>query len=315
MSTARGGRPPFLLILGPTASGKTDASLVVADALGAEIVVADSRQLYRGLDAGTGKPDAAARARIPHHLLDVLEPDALADAAAYARAARGALEAIERRGRAALAVGGSGLYVRALVHGLFEGPGRDAAFRDALATRAARDGWPALHAELAMRDGEAAARIHANDAVRITRALEIIAATGLPATDARRRFATPPLGRPHRAFAIAWPRAALDARIARRFETMLAAGLVAEVETLLARGVPYDAPSLRSPGYAQVVRHLRGELALEDAAALAVRATRRYAKRQMTWFRAMSHLVWVDGREDAADTGRAILERLRALPA
>ncbi len=308
------GAVRVVLLLGPTASGKTDVSLLVAESLGSEIVAADSRQLYRGLDVGTGKPDRAARARVPHHLLDLLEPHEIANAARYAREARAAIAAIRSAGRAALVVGGSGLYVRALVGGLFEGPGRDAAFREATAARAARVGWPALHAELAEKDPDTARRVHANDAVRITRALEIIAGTGLPASVARRRLASPPLDAAGRAFAIEWPRAALDARIVARFDAMLAGGLVEEVAALLARGVPADAPAFRAPGYREVVRHLGGELALDEARALAIRATRQYAKRQMTWFRNFPGLVWVAGGADDGLVAREIIDRLGSAP-
>jgi len=289
-------------------------SLFVAEALGcgAEIVAADSRQLYRGLDVGTGKPDAAARARVPHHMLDLLEPTDVANAARYAREARAAIAAIRARGRAAIVVGGSGLYVRALLIGLFAGPGRDAAFRRRLGARADRVGWPALHAELVARDPETAARVHPNDAVRITRALEIIEGTGMRASVARRRGAEPPIGVAARAFAIEWPREALAERIARRFDAMLAAGLVDEVRGLLARGVPPDAPAFRAPGYAEIVRFVRGEFPLDEATALAVRATRRYAKRQMTWFRAMPEIAWMPGDSDPVRVARAILDHLRA---
>jgi tRNA dimethylallyltransferase len=288
-------------------------SLHLADALGgAEIVAADSRQLYRGLDVGTGKPDAAARARVPHHMLDLLEPSEVANAARYARAARAAIAAIRARGRAAIVVGGSGLYVRALLSGLFAGPGRDAPFRERLRARAERVGWPALHAELAARDPATAARVHPNDAVRVTRALEIIEGTGMPASEARRRGAGPPIGVKARAFAIEWPREALDERIARRFDAMLAAGLVEEVRGLLARGVAPDAPALRAPGYAEIVRHVRGDISLEEATALAVRATRRYAKRQMTWFRKVPDLAWTRAEDDAARVADAIVARLGA---
>lgn len=327
---------PLLLLVGPTASGKTEASLLVAEAFerrlldvrkatqaespggaagvakarGVEIVCADSRQLYRGLDVGTGKPDAAARARVPHHMIDLLEPTEVANAARYAAAAREAIAAIRERGRLALVVGGSGLYIRALVGGLFAGPGRDASFREAVRARAERAGWGALHAELATRDPETAARVHPNDAVRITRALEIIEGSGLPASAARRRRPGGAIGLAVRAFAIAWPREMLAERIERRLDAMLAAGLVDEVRGLLARGVPEDAPAFRSPGYAEVLRMLRGEITLEEARELAIRATRQYAKRQMTWFRRMPDLAWIAGEAGAAAVAATIVEAL-----
>jgi tRNA dimethylallyltransferase len=300
------GAPPLILLVGPTASGKTDVSIALAEAIGAEIVCADSRQLYRGLDIGTGKPTAAQRARVPHHLIDRLEPHEVANAASFAREARAAIESIRARGRHALVVGGSGLYVRALLQGLFEGPGRDEALRARIRARAAERGWPALYDEVAARDPAAAGRIHPNDAVRITRALEIMQATGLTATEARRAGATPPLALAHRAFAIEWPRAALADRIASRFHAMIAAGLVDEVRGLLARGIARNAPAFDSPGYREIVAHTLGEMSLDEATAQAITATRQYAKRQMTWFRRLRDLTWVPGDENAVAPADAI---------
>jgi tRNA dimethylallyltransferase len=288
------GVPPVVVLLGPTAAGKTDVSIPLAERIDAEILVADSRQLYRGLDVGTGKPSAAQRRRVAHHLIDVLEPGEPANAARYAAGARAQIAALHARGRRALVVGGSGLYVRALLEGFFRGPGRDAGFRAELAERAAAQGWPRLHAELAASDPETAARIHANDAVRITRALEIARATGMPASTARRRLAEEPLALAWRAFGLRVAREELVARIARRFDDMLAAGLVDEVAALLRRGVPHDAPAFAAPGYREIVAHLSGEVALDAARARAITATARYAKRQMTWFRAMPGIDWIE---------------------
>lgn len=308
-----GGRAPALvLVVGATASGKTDVSVALASLLDAEIVCADSRQLYAGLDIGTGKPTAEQRARVPHHLIDTLDPSEPANAAAYARAARAAVGAIVARGKRAIVAGGSGLYVRALLDGIFDGPGRNDAFRARIAERAASGGWSALHAELARHDPASAARIHPNDAVRITRALEIAEMTGLPASEARRRGATPPIGIEHRAFAIEWPRPLLDERIRARFALMLEAGLVAEVRALLDRGVRADAPAFDAPGYREIVAHLAGALSLERAAELAVTATRRYAKRQATWFRRMEGLERVAAQPAADATAALILAALEA---
>jgi tRNA dimethylallyltransferase len=284
--------------------------MALAEAIDAEIVCADSRQLYRGLDIGTGKPSAAQRARVPHHLIDRLEPHEVANAAWYAREARAAIESIRARGRRTLVVGGSGLYVRALLDGLFEGPGRDEALRARIRARAAERGWPALHEELATGDPNAAGGIHPNDAVRITRALEIMHATGLTATEARSAGRVPALAMPHRAFAIEWPRAALSERIATRFHAMIADGLVEEVHGLLGRGIARDAPAFDSPGYREIVAHALGEMSLDEAAALAITSTRQYAKRQMTWFRKLRDLTWVPAEENAVAMADAIVRSL-----
>ncbi|MFN0150812.1 MAG: tRNA (adenosine(37)-N6)-dimethylallyltransferase MiaA [bacterium] len=307
-----GAAPALIVVLGPTASGKTDVSVSLAEALGAEIVCADSRQLYAGLDIGTGKPSASQRARVPHHLIDTLDPSEAANAAAYARAARAAIAQIRERGMRAIVTGGSGLYVRALLDGIFDGPGRNAQLRTEIAERAARMGWAALHAEVAERDPESAARIHPNDAVRITRALEIMKMTGLSASEARRRGAMPPIELGYRAFAIDWPRGALDERIRARFSAMLDAGLVAEVRALLARGVAADAPAFDAPGYREIVAHLAGEMTLERAAELAIIATRQYAKRQMTWFRRVAALEWISAQPTSEETARRVLDALAA---
>jgi len=307
-----GSAPALILVVGPTASGKTDVSVALAAALDAEIVCADSRQLYAGLDIGTGKPTARQRASIPHHMLDTLDPAQPANAAAYARAARDAIRSIRARGKRAIVAGGSGLYVRALLEGIFDGPGRDVPLRARIAERASRRGWPALHAEVATRDPETAARIHPNDAIRITRALEIMEATGLPASEARRRGAMPPIEFAHRAFAIDWLRAVLDERIRARFAAMLDAGLVAEVRHLLDSGVRADAPAFDAPGYREIVEHIAGAIGLDRAAELAITATRQYAKRQMTWFRRMDALEWVPAQATCDATTALIVAALSA---
>lgn len=309
-SDAGSAAPPLVLLVGPTASGKTDVSLCLARALNAEIVACDSRQLYRGLDLGTGKPAGPALARVRHHMLDRLDPRAVANAARYEREARQIIGDIHARGRRVLVVGGSGLYVRALLEGIFDGPGRNEELRDQIRARAEREGWGALHAELFDRDPETAERVHPNDGIRITRALEIIDATGEPVRRAQARAGHEPIETPWRAFGIDWPRGILRQRISDRFRIMVADGLVDEVNSLLASGVPPNAPAFRSPGYREIVSHLSGEMSLEEAMERGSIATAQYAKRQHTWFRKMEALEWVPGEDNARTVSDTILERL-----
>lgn len=291
------GLPRVVALVGPTAGGKTDLALALAPRLDAEIVSVDSRQVYRRLDVGTAKPDRAARAAVPHHLLDVVEPDQDFDAAAYAAIARRAVDDVLARGRGVLLCGGSGLYLRALTEGLCPTPPVDASLRAELRAAVERDGAPALHAWLQESDPEAARRIAPADAVRICRALEVVRATGKPLStwQAEHAFADCPFA--VLTLVLCPPPAGLEARIARRTEEMWRRGLVAETESLLAAGFSPRLKPLQSIGYREVLRHLAGEID-RDAAIEEMRlATRRYAKRQRTWFRALPDAVWLEGGE------------------
>jgi len=282
----------ILALVGPTGTGKTALSLALAQRLGAEIVNCDSRQVYRGLDIGSAKPTAAERAAAPHHLFDLVEPDEPFDAARYAVLARAALAAIAARGRPALVVGGTGLYLKALRFGLFAGPRRDQALRARLA--AEEEAAPgALHARLAAVDRAAAARLHANDRLRLIRALEVLELTGRPlsAWQAEHGFAD---ALPMRVVGLRLDRAALYARLDARCSAMLAAGLPDEIRALRARGYGPDLPALRSIGYRELGAHLDGACDLPTALAAMQRATRNLAKRQLTWFRADATVEWVD---------------------
>jgi tRNA dimethylallyltransferase len=285
-------RPRLVCVVGPTASGKSSLALELATALGAEIVSADSRQIYRGLDIGTAKPTPAERARVPHHCLDLIEPSEAFDAARFRAAAAGAIADAHRRGRPVLVVGGTGLYLRALLHGLCPAPPRSPVLRALLESRRTALGAPALHRALRAVDGAAAARIHPQDAVRIVRALEVVLSTGRPlsAWQARHRFAE----QPYDALVIGLvvPPAALDARIAARVQAMMDAGLLDEVRALAARGVGRDAPGLRTVGYREMWAAIAGETSVRAALDATVLATRRYAKRQRTWFRGDPAMVW-----------------------
>jgi tRNA dimethylallyltransferase len=287
--------PQVCCLLGPTASGKSKLALDCAAHLPLEIVSVDSAQVYRDMDIGTAKPTRAERARVPHHLIDLIDPDQRYSAGQFRSDAIRALEDILSRGRVPLLVGGTMLYYRALAAGIDTLPQADARLRAEIAARAAREGWPALHAELARVDPTSASRIGANDAQRIQRALEVWRLTGTPlsALHGTNRAALP---FSLRTFAVVPPeRARLHARIAERFDAMLAAGLVEEVEGLrIGYRLDADMPSMRSVGYRQVWDYLEGRCdraAMRDAA---IAATRQLAKRQLTWLRSLSGVEPLD---------------------
>jgi len=285
---------PLLVVVGPTASGKTELALELAERLDGEIVSADSVQIYRHFDIGSGKPSGAERARAPHHLIDVAEPDEPLDAARFAELAEAAIAEIRARGKRPIVCGGTFLWVRALVYGLAPAPPADPAVRARHAERVEREGRAALHAELARVDPESAARLAPNDAVRVSRALEVYELTGVPLSrfHAEHGFRVP--RRPVRLVGVRRPREELDARIHARVERMLDAGWLDEVRALLARGYGETRP-MGSVGYRQVTRALAEPVV--DRAALTteiVRATRVFARRQRTWLRD-EPVEWVEG--------------------
>ena len=276
-----------ILLSGPTASGKSAWALALAERLPLEIVSIDSAQVYRGFDIGSAKPDAATRARVPHHLLDLRAPHESFSAGECVTAALDAIAAIRARGRLPLLVGGTMLYFNSLVRGIARLPSADPALRASIDAEAAERGWPAMHAELAKVDPEAAARIHPNDPQRIQRALEVQRATGVPISvwqrDTRPRHAL----QFARFALVPENRGRLHADIAARWQAMLDAGFVEEVRAL--RALPdlsADAASLRAVGYRQLWGHLAGEYDLRQASTLAIAATRQLAKRQITWINA-----------------------------
>jgi tRNA dimethylallyltransferase len=298
-----------LCIAGPTASGKSTAALAVAAALArrrrVEIVSVDSALVYRGMDIGTAKPSAAERAAVPHHLIDIVEPSDRYSAARFVADARAAIDAIRGRGAIPLLVGGTMLYLKALFAGLDALPAADAAVRAELDERAARAGWPALHAELAVIDPTSAARIAANDSQRIQRALEVHRLSGRPLS----AWHTAPAGRmPPLVSLEPSDRAWLHGRIGERFAAMLAAGFVDEVRRLRARGDLDPAlPSMRAVGYRQAWAALeRGNVDAGALAASATAATRQLAKRQLTWLRSMPSrsVVACDGDDAVAQVVR-----------
>jgi len=276
-----------LLLLGPTASGKTAAALALAQVLPVEIISVDSALVYRDMDIGTAKPSEAEQAQCPHHLIDVVSPEEAYSAARFRADAVRLMDEIVARGRVPVLAGGTMLYFKALRDGLSALPAADAALRREIDEEAARLGWPALHAALARLDPDAAARLEPGDAQRIQRALEIVRLTGRPLADsyAQREMAAPAL----RLLPIALvpsERAVLHARIAKRFDLMLAAGLVDEVRALRARyRLDPAMPSMRCVGYRQVWEYLDGEADLDTMRFRGIAATRQLAKRQLTWQR------------------------------
>ena len=280
--------------MGPTASGKSALSLALAERFGGEIISVDSAQIYRGMDIGTAKPDAATRARVPHHLIDVIDPTEAYSAARFAREALATIAAIRGRGRVPILAGGTMLYFKALSEGLSALPGADPAVRAELDARAAREGWPALHAELARVDPVTAARLEPGDSQRIQRALEVWQLAGEPLSSLQgHRERGAPLGPARWVALVPSDRARLHEAIALRFDAMLAAGLIDELRALRRRyRLTADLPSMRCVGYRQAWAHLEGQI---DAATLRERgiaATRQLAKRQFTWLRASSAIAF-----------------------
>ncbi len=278
--------PPVVLLAGPTATGKSALALALAQRLNAEIVTVDSAQVYRGMDIGTAKPDAGERAQVPHHLLDIRDPEETYNAAAFAEDARACIRAIHARGRVALLAGGTLLYLRALLEGIDPMPAVPEAVRQAVRARLEHEGSSALHRALQAADPRAAARIHPNDPQRILRALEVFEATGRPLSSFQQGGeARLPEG--WRALAL-WPqdRERLRARIAERFDVMLQAGFVDELRALRARpGLTAEHPSQRAVGYRQGWEWMAGEIDFATFRTRAIAATRQLAKRQLTGLR------------------------------
>jgi tRNA dimethylallyltransferase len=289
------GPPPVVAVVGPTATGKTALAVALAQRLGGEVVNADSMQLYRGMDIGTAKPDLAERGGVPHHLLDLWDVREPASVAEYRQRARAEIDRLRAAGRLPLLVGGSGLYVRAVLDEL-DFPGTDPAVRARLEDELAAVGPAELHGRLARLDPAAAAAVLPSNGRRIVRALEVVELTGRPFR------ATLPEPRPHYpAVVVGLDRdtADLDERVRRRVDRMWAAGLVAEVERLSADGLREGPTASRALGYAQVLAQLAGELGPDEARESTVRATRRFVRRQRSWFRRDSAVRWFDAAAPA----------------
>jgi tRNA dimethylallyltransferase len=302
---------PLIAIVGPTASGKSALALRIARARGGEIVSCDSLQVYRGLDIGSAKATAVERLEVRHHLLDVADPDQTFSAAEYARQGRCALAGIVARGRLPVVAGGSGLYLRALLHGLFEGPSRDARLRQRLEGLAERFGDARLHRLLAHVDPGAARRIPARDRVRIVRALEVYRATGRPISVHHQNGKQPLQGYNALVLGVKPDRNSLRRFVEARTRQMLEGGLLDEVRTLLARGLSAEARPLQAIGYRQAVSVLTGRMGPREAERAIVTDTMRLAKRQMTWFRHQADVTWFTDPEPAY---RAALDWLEEAP-
>jgi len=305
-------RVPLRFLVGPTASGKTGLALQVAPAIGAEIVALDSMTVYRGLDIGTAKPTAAERAQVPHHLLDVADPVERFDLQTYLGLVERALLELESMGKSALFVGGTGLYLAALLRGVFDGPPSDPALRAELMDRAEREGDAALHAELAKVDPEGAARIHVNDRRRTVRALEVWRQTGRPMSAHQSQWQHSASPREARAVIVGLelPTEELDRRIHQRTGEMLEAGWPEEAERVSA-GPGLGPSAVQALGYDAALRVATGELSAAAAHGEIALRTRQFARRQRTWFRKFA-IDWVDPRDgDAANaiTARMLSER------
>jgi tRNA dimethylallyltransferase len=286
-------------------------ALRLAEAFDAEIVGCDALQVYRGADIGTGKLTVSERRGIPHHLLDVAEPSGDFSAASYIRLAAPIVKDIDRRGRLPLVVGGTGLYLRALLHGLFDGPGRDPKLRSRIASIADRRGCRFVHRMLVRVDPVSAKRIHENDTVRAVRALEVSLLAKRPMSDMMRERTRPLIGYRVVLIGIIPARRELARRIEARIAEMFDGGLVDEVQGLVSE-FGSDAPVLKAIGYRQVAQYLGGECDLERARNLTLRATLQYAKRQMTWFRREEGVVWFAGSGNEPEVVEAIEEYLRS---
>ncbi len=307
VSTGVGSGERLAVLCGPTATGKTAVAVALAERMAAEIVCADSRTIYRAMDIGTAKASADQRRRVPHHLLDIADPALPLTVADYQHRARRAIAGIRARGRLPLIVGGTGLYIRAVVDDLtIPEVAPDHEMRARLAGEARAFGPAHLHARLAAVDPAAAARIHPGNTRRVIRALEVTLLTGRPISSQQRAGSAGPVA----IVGLTMDRAALYRRIEARADAQIAAGLVDEVRALLTGGVPVDAPAMQGLGYKEIAGWLAGACGFDEAVERLKRNTRRYAKRQLTWFRRDPRIVWVDvGEADAA----TLAERVHAI--
>ena len=300
--------PALVALIGPTAVGKTEISIEVAEALGAEVISADSRLLYRGMDIGTAKPTREQLARTPHHIINVAEPEEVWSLASFMRAAEEEISQIQNRQRLPLLVGGTGQFVTAILEGWQPPPkGTNSSIRDKYERLAEKDGPQALHARLSEVDPESASEIEASNVRRVARALEIYEITGTPPSEQRR--SSPPTYRTLR-LGLNLPRTELYARIDQRIDQMLERGLVDEVQTLIDRGIALDHPPMSGIGYRQIGEYLLGERTLDEAVAEMRRLTRQFVRRQANWFKADDPKIeWSEAREGISDR---FVERIRS---
>ena len=305
--------PPALeswYLTGPTAGGKTEVGVELAGLIGAEIISLDSMALYRGMDVGTAKPAVEERGGVPHHLIDVIDPYEEHSLAQYVGAAHDRIRWIKDRGREVLFVGGTPLYLKGLLRGIFEGPPADWEYRRELEREAVRQGPGFLHARLAGVDPVAAERLHPNDTRRLIRALEVFEKTGKPISQLQEQFEHGRTAEECRVFVLDWPRRELYDRIDRRVERMFAGGLVDEVRRLLIQPGGLSKTAAQALGYREVIDHLQGGPGLPETIELVKTHTRQFAKRQLTWFRSLQEcrFVPVEGDIDPVDVARRIAE-------
>ena len=301
---------PLVVILGPTASGKSALAVRVAQQFAGEVLACDSTQVYRGFDIGTAKPTPAERGGIPHHLMDLAEPTELFTAGEYRRRALGVLGDLRRRGRLPVITAGTGLYLRALLEGLAEAPERSEELRARLAATAARRGHAHLHRLLRRLDPRSAARISPNDSQKLIRALEICLIAGRTLSEVHHAGREPLKGYRPIKIGLHPPRERLHERIVQRVHEMLGRGWLAEVAALMERGTPASAKAFEFIGYRELRGHLQGQKPLEEAVQAITLATRQYAKRQMTWFRKEPGVAWLSRFGDDPEVVAAVLKLL-----
>ena len=312
-SPASSGRDPFegcLFLTGATASGKTQVGVRLAQTLDAEIASVDSMAIYRGMDIGTAKPTAEQRAEVPHHLIDIVDPCDSFSVAQYREAALAVVDDARQRGKRVVFVGGTPLYLKALLRGIFEGPPADWEFRRAIESEVEEHGVEALHERLRLVDPLSAHKLHPRDKRRLIRALEVHHVTGKPISHLQLEFDEPPAFPDRPVFALHWERPRLHQRIDERVEGMFAAGLIDEVESLLARYGQLGQTAGQAVGYREVIEFLQGTRDREETVEAVKARTRQFARRQETWFRSLEECQWIEREE--GDSTDALLERLLA---
>lgn len=290
----------LLIILGPTGVGKTEVAIELAKRIRAEIISADSRQIYKEMDIGTAKPSSTIRQEVPHHLIDLVLPDEIFNVADFKARAGGIIKELQKKDKLPILVGGSGLYIKAVVDGLFVGPGADWKWREELKKKEKKEGVGTLHQELKRVDPNTASRLHPHDQRRIIRALEVYHLSGKPISSYQTQF--PSVLKSTVMIGLERGRESLYRLIDTRVDRMVAEGLIEEVESLLSKGYSEDLPSLQGLGYQQIIDHLKGEYPEEEAIRLIKRDTRRFAKRQMSWFKRDKRILWIDAEEFSSFT-------------